>query len=377
MPFTTRITLLALAVTLLTGGCQTLAPKTTPELIQTPVFTAGTEGYHTFRIPALIATQQGTLLAFCEGRKNSRSDHGDLDLVLKRSTDGGSTWGPLQLVYEEGGDADITIGNPCPVVDQNTGIIWLPFCRNNDRVFITKSQDDGLTWACPVEITADVKPKGWGWYATGPGVGIQLRRGPHKGRLVIPCDHREPFGGQEVMASHVFYSDDAGATWHIGGSVSPHTDECQVVELADGRLMMNMRNYWARTAQQPANGGMRAAAWSTDGGEWWSPLRFEHALPEPVCQASFLRYSRDPNRLIFSNPGHPGKRIKMTIRMSLDEGETWPIARVLHQGPSAYSCLTALPNGPIACLYECGKKGSYETITFARFPLAWLTGASP
>src|SRR6187401_3058994 len=150
------------------------------ELAQTDVFSAGSEGYHTFRIPALVVTKKGTLLAICEGRKTGRGDHGDLDLVLKRSTDNGQTWGKLELIYEEGGEAKVTIGNPCPVVDRDTGVIWLPFTRENDKVFMTSSSDDGQTWTRPREITANVKAADWNWYATGPGNGIQLIHGEHK-----------------------------------------------------------------------------------------------------------------------------------------------------------------------------------------------------
>lgn len=359
------------------------AAKLAPE--QTDVFISGRDGYHTYRIPSLIVSKKRTLLAFCEGRKTGRGDHGDLDLVLKRSTDNGKTWSPQQIVYEEGGAAKITIGNPCPVVDRDTGTIWLPFCRNNDRVFITKSIDDGLTWSKPVEITGDVKKPGWGWYATGPGVGIQLRRGTHKGRLVIPCDHREKVDGQWLMFSHVFYSDDHGQTWQLGGSLDRHTDECQVVELTDGRLLINMRNYWERTGKVAERGGMRAIAWSRDGGESWSDLQFDKTLIEPVCQASFIRYSDGGNEngpsqrdrttpLLFSNPASRKTRHRLTIRMSTDEGKTWPIARLLHAGPSAYSCLTTLPDGAIGILYERGDKHAYETITFARCSLQWLAG---
>ena len=145
---------------------------------QVDVFQSGTEGYRTYRIPAVVLSNKGTVLAFCEGRKTSSSDAGDIDLMLRRSTDGGRTWQPMQLVYEEGGTAKITIGNPCPVVERTTGTIWLPFCRNNDRVFITKSTDDGLTWNKPIEITRQVKKPEWRWYATGPGHGIQLAERP-------------------------------------------------------------------------------------------------------------------------------------------------------------------------------------------------------
>ena len=212
------------------------------------VFIGGMEGYHTFRIPSLIVTKRGTLLAFCEGRKTDRLDHGDIDLVLKRSGDRGGTWSAQQLVYEEGGTEKITIGNPCPVVDDATGTIWLALCRNNDDVLVTSSNDDGLTWAEPLDITDDVKKPDWTWVATGPGVGIQLKRGKYQGRLVVPCDHNTQINGEQVMFSHVFYSDDGGGSWKLGGSLDRHTDECQVVELSDGSLMLNMRNYWGATA---------------------------------------------------------------------------------------------------------------------------------
>lgn len=343
--------------------------------VETAVFVSGTEGYHTFRIPALIATKKGTLLAFCEGRKTSSADHGDVDLVLKRSTDGGKTWGRLSLVYEEGGTEKITIGNPCPVIDEDTGAIWLPFTRDNNDVFMTSSSDDGETWAKPRSITKDVKKPGWSWYATGPGVGIQLRHGPHKGRLIIPCDHRAKVGERDVTHSHIFYSDDHGKTWTLGGTVAPHTNECQAAELRDGTLLINMRNYWGSDGGEPAKGKMRAIARSKDGGQTWSDLDFDKTLIEPVCQASLIRYSgaeKDGSRLLFANPASKDRRHRMTIRLSIDDGKTWPGERLLYEGPSAYSCLATLPDGSVGCLYECGQKSAYEKIVFARFTLGWL-----
>lgn len=341
---------------------------------RTDVYVAGTEGYHTFRIPAVIVTPKGTLLAFCEGRKTSRADHGDLDLVLKRSTDGGQTWSDLQIVYEEGGTKKITIGNPCPVVDQSTGTIWLPFCRDNDDVLITKSTDDGQTWSEPIEITKDVKKPEWSWYATGPGVGIQLLRGPHKGRLVIPCDHRVGEGRDKWNTNgyaHVFYSDDHGKSWRLGGVCGPGMDECQLVELANGDLMLNMRSYRGKAH--------RGVSISRDAGRTWSEAIDDPTLIEPVCQASFLRYSpagdgaSGKNRLLFSNPASDKTRHRLTVRLSYDEGQTWPVSQILHVGPSAYSCLTVLPDGSIGCLYEGGEKHAYEKLIFTRFALGWLT----
>lgn len=361
------------------------APSQQPQ--RTEVFVSGTGGYHTYRIPALLVTKKGTLLAFCEGRKKSRSDSGDIDLLLKRSKDSGRTWSRQQLVWD---DKANTCGNPCPVLDQETGTIWLlmTWNRGDDReavikkntskdtrrVWMSRSNNDGLTWSKPVQITAATKRPEWRWYATGPGVGIQLRKGPHKGRLVIPCDHSaispdDPDG----YNSHVIISDDHGRTWRIGGIIRPKVNECQVVELADGTLMINMRNYdRSRTT--------RAVATSTDGGMSWSKVTHDAALVEPICQASFLRYTlgseHDRNRLLFSNPAHAkkGDRRDMTVRVSYDEGKTWPVARLLYAGSSAYSCLTVLPDGDIACLYEAGQKHPYEKIVFARFSLGWLTG---
>jgi len=354
----------------------------------TDVFVSGADGYHTYRIPALLVTSKGTLLAFCEGRKNSRSDTGDIDLLVKRSADGGRTWSRQQVVWDDGAN---TCGNPCPVADQATGVVWLPMTwnhgedneseikrgtgRDTRRVFVTHSEDDGQTWARPQEVTADVKRPDWRWYATGPGVGIQLAHGSWKGRLLIPCDHSlslpdDPDG----YHSHVIYSDDHGRTWRLGGVIRPAVNECQAVELIDGTLLMNMRNY-------DKSKTTRAVATSTDGGMTWSAVRHDPVLVEPVCQASLLRYTMQPqddrNRLLFSNPAHaePGQRRDMTVRMSEDEGKTWPVSRVLWSGPAAYSCLAILPGGDIACLFEAGEKNPYERIILARFNRDWLTGA--
>ena len=343
------------------------------------VFVSGKDGYHTYRIPALIVTTEGSLLAFCEGRRNSRSDHGDIDMMLKRSTDNGETWSDQMVVHSEGGRAEITIGNPCPVVDQDTGTIWMTLCRDNRDVLVTKSTDDGVTWSEPVDITADVKESDWGWYATGPGVGIQLRHGQYKGRMVIPCDHRAEVNGEPATHSHAFYSDDHGETWKLGGTVLHHCNECQVAELADGTLLMNMRNNWGRNGGKPEKGNMRAIAWSKDGGETWSDIQFDEKLIEPICQASLISYTdvnqHDKNRLLFSNPASK-ERVNMTVRLSYDEGKTWPVDKSLHAGPSAYSCLTVLSDMTIACLYERGDEHSYETLTLARFTLDWLTNGT-
>ncbi len=344
------------------------------------LWVSGEGGYHTYRIPSLLKAKDGALLAFCEGRKDSRHDAGDIDLLLRRSFDGGETWGEVQVVWDDAGN---TAGNPCPVVDQRTGRIWMTATRNLgqdtereilDRtgdgtrtVWVFYSDDSGATWSTPREITASAKRDDWTWYATGPGVGIQLQ----SGRLVIPCDYA--LAETKQYGSHALYSDDGGETWAIGGVIPDRVNECQVVEMADGSLLMNMRSYHKLNR--------RAVARSTDGGLSWSPLWHDDALIEPVCQASFLRYTlasspeHTRNRVLFLNPAATN-RTNMTLRLSYDEAETWPVARVLHAGAAAYSSVAVLPNGQIGVLYECGDRSPYEVIRYGRVDLRWLTDNS-
>ncbi|MBX9789659.1 MAG: exo-alpha-sialidase [Pirellulales bacterium] len=359
---------IAVSIALLIVRCA-VAPAAEERLPAVDVFVSGQGGYHTYRIPALLRAADGTLLAFCEGRKTSRGDHGDIDLLLRRSSDGGATWSPSEVVYEEGGDKKVTIGNPCPVLDSATCTIWLTFCRDNRDVLVTSSSDHGRTWTAPRDITADVKPAGWSWYATGPGVGIQLSRGAHRGRLVIPCDHREQVGDKGVKCSHVFYSDDHGQTWKLGGTVAHHTDECQVAELADGELLINMRNYLARDGGQPERGLMRTVARSRDGGQTWADFDVDRALVEPVCQASLIAApaADDASKVVlyFANPATRDKRQNMTVRASYDGGRTWPVVRVVDPGSAAYSSLAVLADGSVGLVYE---RDDYRAISFVALP---------
>lgn len=359
-------------------------PTRSDEPFETDVYVAGQEGYHTFRIPSVILTAKGTLLAFAEGRRAGRSDAGDIDLVVKRSTDGGATWSTLKVIGDNGSG---TFGNPCPVVERDSGTIWLLTTQNlgEDKesqivdgtskggrtVWVMHSTDDGVTWSEPRDISANVKKADWTWYATGPGIGIQTRRG----RLVIPANHA--LAASKVHQSHLFFSDDRGKTWTLGGSAADHTNESQVVELADGRLMLNMRNH---PPQKPEN--FRKVAISTDGGKILGETTTDSSLIEPPAQASLLRYSlaknagtgkgARKNRLLFANPAAP-KRERMTVRVSYDEGTTWPVSRVIYEGPSAYSCLVVLRDRTIGLLYERGAESPYDRITFTRFTLRWLT----
>jgi sialidase-1 len=230
------------------GGCSSFSEQPIDSQV---IYRSGDNGYHTYRIPALAVTTKGTVLAFCEGRKHNRGDTGDIDMLIRRSLDDGTTWSEQQLIWDDG---ENVCGNPCPVVDQKTGTIWLlmTWNRGDDpekdiiamkstdtrRVFITSSENDGKTWTIPKEITELVKKPDWTWYATGPGAGMQIKNGQYAGRLVVPCDHIE--AESKRYYSHIIYSDDHGETWRLGESTPQHqVNECMVVELADGRLMLN------------------------------------------------------------------------------------------------------------------------------------------
>ena len=354
------------------AGAAKPAPIESPSFVE--VYQAGDAGFHTYRIPSLLQAGNGTLLAFAEARREGAADAGNIDLVVKRSRDGGATWSALQVVGDDGPN---TVGNPCPVVDRTTGTIWLLTTRNRgaDRerditagtsqgtrtAWVQKSIDHGDTWSAPVEITASVKPAGWTWYATGPGIGIQTR----SGRLVIPANHAEHHveSGTGVHRSHIIYSDDGGKQWTLGASADAGTNESQVVELSDGRLLLNMRNH------PPKAENFRMIATSSDGGRTLSAASPDRALIEPPAQASLIVAAR--RQLIFANPAGM-KRERLTVRLSEDDGATWPVSRVVHEGPAAYSSLASLPDGSIGLLFERGERSPYERITFARLTRAWL-----
>lgn len=355
------------------------------EIVKTTVFRAGDDGYHTYRIPTIVRAANGNLLAFAEGRKNGAADRGDIDIVLKRSSDGGKTWGKLQLVQDEASDptAEVWIGNPSPVVDMtdaaHPGRIWLIFTRSNERVFVTSSDDNGRSWSERRELTGTVKKPDWEWYATGPVHAIQLTRGKHADRLVVPCDHG--MARKAARGSHLIYSDDHGATWKLGATdthaiADPvHPDECVATELTDGRIYINSRD---EKGSDPAT---RLVAYSSDGGESFdAPFRGEASIASPVVQNSVLRFAakdqHDPaDLLLYSGPSDPTKRRDLTIRTSRDESKTWQVSSMVHAGPAAYSDLVKFSKEEFGVLYEAGDK-LYGEIIFAIVKLKDL-GTAP
>ncbi len=377
-------------------ACLLAAPAWADGLTAVSVFQNGKDGYKIFRIPAVIRAANGDILAFCEARAGG--DASEIDLVLKSSSDGGKTWRSLEVVQESddfrgllsNANTQITIGNPAPVVDlldpKHPGRIWLPYTLENDRVFVAYSDDHGKTWSKRREITSDVKKKNWGWYATGPVHSIQIQRGPHKGRLVIPCDHRIGEDGHDrgALGAHVVLSDDHGKTWRLGAIDDTYKDdlnanETTVVELGDGRLYFNTRD------QRGEAKGTRGGAYSSDGGESFdrSPDdRYRYFRPSsnhldpPVVQCSLLRAASADgdkgNLILFSGPdenGPTGKgRSDLRIRYTTDETATWRDGPLIHVGPAAYSDMILLGPGEYGVLFEAGKKGVSKPneIVFAR-----------
>jgi len=377
--------------------------KNPPQMERFELFRGKQYGYLCYRNPSLVVTKKGTILSFCEARKNTCRDWDDIDVVMRRSFDNGKSWTEQVVVVDDGVK---TCGNACPVVDHVTGTIVMPFCKVNQQIFVTNSTDDGVTWSEPVEITDDVKDPSFDYVGTGPGHAIQLR----SGRMLVPCwadlsagpegptkwRHDLPSnqftateGGFDLSElSWVFYTDDHGTTWHPGGILDlDTTEECCLVEAADGSVYMNMR--WFKETFR------RGYAWSSDGGEIWSPVKFDDSLFDPRCEASLVRFTDSDRfhqtRVLFCNPAGPSGRDRsktrshVTVRISYDECQTWTAGKVIDQGPSGYSDLAIAPDMTILCSYNVRPKPSASgkanwhddsSIALARFNLEWLTNGS-
>lgn len=370
-------------ICILIGICLHPQNASGQKIIDRVLWKQGTGNYKNYRIPAILMTSAGTLLAFCEGRE--AGDSGDIDILLKRSSDNGKTWSAEKVVWN---DERNTCGNPCPVIDGETGRIWLFLTWNNGKdsekniisktaagtrkPYLCYSDDDGLTWSEPVDVSSGLKDPSWGWYATGPGTGIRMHNGKFNGRLVVPANHSydDPDGktgnGPFGYGAHVLFSDDHGKTWSIGQQIIPGCNESQVTELSNGMLLMNMRSYNGKNC--------RAVSYSSDGGKTWSAIQHDPQLVEPVCQASILYFGRfrGKNLHLFSNPAVPFNRTHMTIKSSFDDCKTWTNSKLVCSGPSAYSCLTKINNRQAGLFFECGYKSAYETLRFISFPVREL-----
>ncbi|MFJ9356899.1 exo-alpha-sialidase [Streptomyces mirabilis] len=347
-------------------------------------------GYACFRIPAVVRSTHGTLLAFAEGRVHDCGDAGDIDIVVKRSTDGGRTWGPLQVVNEGAGD---THGNPAPIVDRQTGRIVLAETYNTGRTdgrgcdvpcdrtpHLQYSDDDGLSWSAPRDLSAEILPPNWNsWYATGPVHGIQLTRGRHAGRLVFGVN-TETWNGSRVTANNaaLITSDDGGDHWRIGASDSwpiaedgtfrQKPSELTLTERADGSVLVSGRE------QDGTDLGHRTQTVSRDGGDsFTAPFRDLPGLYAPQVQGSVLRLGY---RVLLACPGDPDRRRTMMIRSSYDGGRTWDSVdrgTVVTTDWSGYSDLVAIGGGAMGLLYEGGAVDARDEVRFARFTEDWLT----
>ena len=354
-------------------------------------FVSGQDGYATFRIPAVVQAPDGALVTYAEGRV-SESDTGNIDVVSKRSDDGGCTWSALRVVSDFGAD---TVGNPTPVLDPTTGRLVLLTVRNGGsiteaeilrgeatpettrRVYVQTSADDGLTYTEPREITSSAKQETWRWYATAPGHAIALTRGRHAGRLVVPANHSSapPAGSADTgeedkyYGGHSLYSDDHGATWQIGFVDDTYdgylnSNETTAAQLPDGRVYFNTRD------QNGASPGTRGDGYSTDGGESLvDGYQVQATLDGPVVQGSLLQLAGRRAPLLYSGPRHPDARAVMSIRVSEDAGATWQTATDVSGVPAAYSDLVQLDRHTIGIYYETGATGTYERIEFRRLDL--------
>lgn len=372
------------------------------------LFKEGDLGYKIFHIPGIVVTAKGTVLAWCETRKNG-SDWDQIDILLRRSTDDGVTWSepknivevpgpktknPFSLLLKSTDPKTVTYNNPVLIADKD-GTVHMLFCLEYMRAFYQRSMDDGLTWSKPVEITQTFetfrKDYDWKVLATGPNHSIQLQK---TGRLIVPVWLSTGTGGNAHRPSvtATIYSDDQGKTWKAGEIAVPNTEEwinpneTVAVELSNGDVMLNVRS--------ESKAHRRLVTVSKDGATGWSKPRFDDALLEPICMGGIVRYSSaangQKNRLLFSNPHNlegarqkgdpePGVgrvRKNLSIKLSYDEGLTWPVNKVIEPGYSAYSDIAVTKKGTILCFHGAAEAKPHfagDSLTLTRFNLELLT----
>ena len=357
------------------------------------VFTSGTEGHKSYRIPAIIALKNKEILAFAEGRVNNSGDFGDINIVMKRSADKGRTWSPVKVLVNY---ASLQAGNPAPVVDMldpehPQGVVYLFYNTGNNHegevrkgnglreVWYIKSTDQGKSWSDAVNITLQAhRPfqptanpayqfkEDWRTYANTPGHAFQFQHGVYKGRIFVAANHTagDPQAQYRDCNAHGFYSDDHGKTFKLSTNVDiPGSNETMAAELSDGRMMMSIRNQRGDIKQ-------RILAYSSNGGASWDTAYFDAALPDPVCQGSIITLGYKKGKAIIAscNAADEKKRDNLTLRISYDEGKTWKKSIVVDKSAdenkrdwAAYSDLVILDKKTIGVFYE---RNGYAEIVF-------------
>ncbi len=376
-----------------------------PEILRPGIVVraAGQDGCDTYRIPGMVTTSAGTLIAVYDVRYNNSKDlQEDIDIGMSRSTDGGESWEPMRVIMDMGEYGGLPqnrngVGDPAVLYDHFTNTIWVAALwlngsapdralwwdsrpgitpQETGQIMLVKSSDDGLTWSDPVSITGQVKDPAWQLLLQGPGRGITMS----DGTLVFAAQYKADLGvkaidgGDYTCHSTIIWSRDRGETWHIGAGAKPNTTEAQVVELPDGSLMLNMRDDLNRMDKGETNG--RAVAVTRDMGLTWSMHPSSGgALPEPNCMASLIAATMTTdgmsrNLLFFSNPDDRYDRVKMTIKMSTDLGMTWPDTQKIElcrPGGFGYSCLTMVDENHVGILYEGVKELYFQKVPVAEF----------
>lgn len=350
---------------------------------------AGDDGVHTYRIPGLTTTTTGTLIGVYDVRRRSGGDlPGDIDVGMSRSTDGGRTWEPMQIIMDMGENPTWMydgIGDPAVLVDRNTNTIWVAATwshgnrswrgsgqgltpEETGQLMLVRSDDDGRTWSHPINITRQVKNPDWCFILQGPGKGITMQ----DGTLVFAAQYQDPPDRRRLPHSSIIYSRDHGKTWHVGSGSFDDTTEAQVVEVSRGLLMLNCRYNRA---------GTRVVMTTRDMGRTWQRHETsQRSLIEPgACMASLIDVDHELGKdlggwILFSNPDSGRARERIMIKGSPDGGLTWPRGNRLlldQERGRGYSCMTMIDSDTIGILYE----GSQADMTFQRIPLAAVTAA--